>query len=141
MATKINSFRRLSLVGGLAIVVSTVINLIIRFIALTWVKVSPEFVPISLGPVIFWSVMGGIGATLVFYLVTRLASQPLPVYVIIAFTVYICTFIPDALLIAHNPPVSGITASAVIVLMSMHLAEASVMLITLVRAARLSDKV
>ncbi len=81
--------------------------------------------------------MGGIGAVLVFYLVMRLASQPLLTYVIIAFLVYVCTFIPDGLLIAHILPVSpGTTATAVLVLMAMHVAEASIMLLTLVRLGR-----
>ena len=85
--------------------------------------------------------MGGIGAVLVLYLVTRLSIRPLPMYVVIAFLVYVCTFIPDALLLAHTPPVADITASAVLALMSMHLAEASVMLMTLVRISRPQDTV
>ncbi len=137
MATKITSFRRICFVGGIAIGVSIIVNLIIRTIALIWLKISPEFVPLSIGPVIFWSIMGGIGAVLVFYLVMRLASQPLLVYVVIAFLVYVCTFIPDGLLIAHILPVSpGTTAAAVLVLMAMHVAEASIMLLTLVRLGR-----
>ncbi|MBV9257240.1 MAG: hypothetical protein JO215_04370 [Ktedonobacteraceae bacterium] len=137
MATKITSFRRLSLVGGLAIVASTIVNLIIRIIALTWLNVSPEFAPIGIGPVIFWSIIGGIGAVLVFYLITRLSRQPLPVYVIIAFLVYVCTFIPDEILLSRNPPIfPGTTAEAVVVLMAMHAAEATIMLLTLVLAGR-----
>lgn len=137
MTTKIISFRRLCLVGGLAIVVSTIVNLIIRIIALTWVKVSPKFAPIGIGPVIFWSVMGGIGAALVFYLVTRLLSRPLFIYIIIAFLVYVCTFIPDSLLLVRNPPIfPDTTANAVLVLMAMHVAEATIMLLTLVLTGR-----
>ncbi len=85
----------------------------------------------------FWSIMGGIGAILVFYLVSRLASQPLMIYVLIAFLVYVCTFIPDGLLLTRNPPFfPGTTATAVLVLMAMHVAEASIMLLTLVRLGR-----
>ncbi len=137
MATKITSFRRISLVGGIAIGVSLIVNLIIRFIALTWLNISPKFGPVGIGPVIFWSIMGGIGAILVFYWVTRLASQPLLVYVIIAFVVYVCTFIPDALLLTRNPPIFPYTtAPGVLVLMAMHAAEATIMLLTLVRVGR-----
>ncbi len=138
MATKIISFRRISFVGGIAIGASIIVNLIIRFIALTWLNISPKFGPVGLGPVIFWSIMGGIGAVLVFYLVTRLSNQSLLVYVIIAFVVYVCTFIPDALLLTRNPPIFPYTtATGVLVLMSMHVAEASIMLLTLVRLGRL----
>ncbi len=137
MATKITSFRRLCLVGGPAIVVSTIVNLIIRFIALTWGEISPVFAPIGVGPVIFWSIVGGIGAVLVFYLVTRLSSQSLLIYIIIAFSVYVCTFIPDGLLLTRNPPIfPGTTAKAVVVLMAMHVAEATIMLLTLVQVSR-----
>ncbi len=135
MATKITSFRRLSRVGGLAIVGSTVVNLIIRFVAQSWFKLSPIFAPLGIGPVIFWSVVSGIGAVLVFYLVTRRSSQPILVYVLIAFAVYVCTFIPDSLLLSRNPPTfPGTTAVAVIVLMSMHAAEAVIMILTLILA-------
>ena len=137
IATKITSFRRICLVGGIAIGASIIVNLIIRTIALTWLKVSSEFVPLSIGPVVFWSIMGGIGAILVFYLVTRLSSQPLLIYVLKAFLVYVCTFIPDGFLLTRNPPFfPGTTAKAVLVLMTMHVAEASIMLLTLVRLGR-----
>ena len=135
MPAKTTSFRRLCLVGGLAVVISTAVNLIIRGIAVIWLKISPQFGPIGIGPVIFWSVVSGIGAILVFYLVTRRASRPLPMYVLIAFIVYLCTFIPDALLLSRNPPIfPGTTAAAVLVLMSMHAAEAAIMILTLILA-------
>jgi len=87
--------------------------------------------------VIFWSIIGGIGAVLVFYLVTRLTNQPLLVYVLIAFLVYVCTFIPDGLILTHTPPVfPDTTANAVLALMAMHVAEATIMLFTLVRLSR-----
>jgi Family of unknown function (DUF6069) len=137
MATKITSFRRLCLVGGLAIIASTIVNLVIRVIALTLLKISPDFLPIGIGPVIFWSVMAGIGAVLVFYFVMRLARQPLPIYVAIAFLVYVCTFIPDGFLLSRNPPIfSGTTGGAVVTLMAMHFAEATIMLLTLVSLGR-----
>ncbi len=139
---KITSFRRLRFVGGLAIVVSTVVNLIIRSIAITWLKISPGFAPIGIGPVIFWSVVAGSGAVLVFYVVTRRTKQPLPMYMLIAFMVYVCTFIPDALLLSRNPPFfPGTTATAVIVLMSMHAAEGAILLLTLVLAGVPKTKV
>ncbi len=135
MATKITSFRRLSRVGGLAIIGATVVNLIIRFVALSWFKLSSIFAPLGIGPVIFWSVLSGIGAVLVFYLVTRRSRQPILTYVIIAFAVYVCTFIPDSLLLSRNPPAfPGTTAIAVIVLMSMHAAEAIIMILVLILA-------
>lgn len=125
--------RRIFSVGAIAIVASTLVNLGIKGIAELWFHPSASFIPLSIGPVIFWSVVCGIGAVLVFALVVRRSSRPVLVYTLIAIGVYVLTFIPDGLLLFSNPPlVPGMTVYAVLSLMAMHAAEAIIILLTLV---------
>jgi uncharacterized membrane protein len=120
------------MIGALAIVASTVINIIISLIARSWLHTSPTFAPLGIGPIIFWSVVCGIGATIVFGQVARHAQQPVLTYVVIAALVYLCTFIPDGLLISGDLPFKGATFISVITLMAMHAAEAIIMIITFI---------
>jgi Family of unknown function (DUF6069) len=125
--------RRIFSVGAVAIIASILVNLGIKGIAGLWFHPSPSFIPLSVGPIIFWSVVCGLGAVLVFALVVRRSIQPVLVYTLIAIGVYVLTFIPDGLLLFSNPSiVPGTTVYAVLSLMAMHAAEAIIMLLTLV---------
>jgi hypothetical protein len=129
--SKTISFRRLSAFGAIAIVVSALVNLAIRALSIQLFQLSPAFSPLAIGPVIFWSVVSGIGAVLVFALVARLSSRPIAAYLLIAICVYALTFIPDGLLLAGNPPLfPGTSIYAVLTLMSMHASEAIIMILT-----------
>lgn len=131
--------RRIFSVGAIAIVASMLVNLGIKGIAGLWFHPSPDFIPLGIGPVIFWSVVCGIGAILVFALVVRRSSQPVLVYTFIAIGVYVLTFIPDGLLLFSNPPViPGIPVYEILSLMAMHAAEAIIMLLSLVILAERS---
>ncbi len=133
MPSKTVSLRRLSAAGSLAIVAATCVNLAISLLAKTWFPISPAFGPIGIVPVIFWSVVLGIGAISVFALVARSSRRPVAVYVIIATCVYVLTFIPDAILLSRNPPLfPGTSVYGVLALMTMHAAEAIIMLITVI---------
>lgn len=130
---KVTSFRRIVRIGAIAIVIATLVNLTIRAISTQVFHLSPAFIPLGIGPVLFWSVVTGIGAVLVFAFVARRSSRPVAAYVLIAMSVYVLTFIPDGLLLLRTPPlVPGTSIKAVLTLMSMHLAEAIIMMLTLV---------
>ncbi len=127
------TFRRLLWVGPLAIVISLVVNLIIRAIALGVYKLSPAFSPMGIGPVAFWSIATGIGATLVFWLVGRYAHNPIPVFLIIAIIVYLATFYPDFYILFRNPPAFPDTSIATVgTLLLMHLVEAMITICILI---------
>ena len=131
--------RRIFSVGAIAIVVSALVNLGIKSLAGLWFHPSPHFMPLGIGPVIFWSVVCGIGAVLVFALVVRRSSQPVLVYTFMAIGVYLLTFIPDGLLLFSKLPViPGITVYDVLSLMAMHAAEAGIMLLSFVILAERS---
>jgi hypothetical protein len=126
------SLRRLSAYGAVAIVVSTLVNLALRVLSTQLFQLSSAFSPLGIGAVIFWSVICGSAAVLVFALVIRRSRRPVAVYLLIAIGIYVLTFIPDGLLLSGNPPFfPGTSVYAVLTLMSMHAAEAIIMILTL----------
>lgn len=133
MAGKTGSFRRLIIIGAIAIVVSTLINICIGLFAKSQYQHIDNFAPLGPGPIIFWSVIAGIGAVAVFAGLKRWTRRPIQTYIIVAVVVYLCTFIPDDLLLSSNPPLfPGATAPAVLSLMAMHAAEAIIIMLALI---------
>ena len=123
------TWRRLRWVGPLTIIVSLIANLLLRVIGIAIFRLSPKFAPLGIGPVVFWSVVTGIGAVLVFALVGRFKENPIPTFLIIAFSVYLATFYPDYLVLFSNPPVfPGTNFYSVATLLSMHVIEAAIMM-------------
>jgi Family of unknown function (DUF6069) len=127
MVSKSASSRRVIIAGSVAIVVSMLVNVCIGLIAKNAFQISSRFVPLAVGAIIFWSVVLGIGALLVFLGLRRWTRRPLMVYMSLSIVVYIFTFIPDAWLLSSSI-VPGTTASAVLTLMMMHAAEAIILL-------------
>lgn len=122
-------YSRLWWVGLLAIALSLIANLVIRAVALQFITVSPEFVPISEpGATIFFTVVGGLAAVAVFALVGRFTRQPARVYTIIAVIALLLSLIPNVAMLL-NPalaPFPGGTTAANIVLMVEHVVAAVV---------------
>ncbi len=121
------TWRRLRWVGPLTMTVSLIANLVLRIMGLTLFHLSAQFAPLGVGPIIFWSVITGIGAVLVFALVGRFTQHPIPIFLLIALLVYVATFYPDYLLLFRNPPAfPGTTFYSVATLLSMHVIEACI---------------
>ena len=134
MEKKVLTFRRIMRAGIIAVIISTIINIGIMFLARAVFKPAPEadFKPLTIGPVLFWSVVCGIGAVLVFNWIVRTARQPLLIYLLTAIIVYALTFVPDGLLLTARPPVQGATPTGIFALMLMHVAEATIMILTFI---------
>ena len=123
------TLHRLRWVGPLAVLVSLVVNLLIRAISFDVFKPSSAFAPLGIGPVSFWSIVLGAGAVLVFGLVGRYAHNPGPFFLVIGILVYLAAFIPDLLIISIKPtPFHNTTPTAVNTLLAMHAAEASIII-------------
>lgn len=119
------TWRRLWRVGLLTVGTSLVANLILRFIGVNLFHVIPAFGPLGIGPVVFWTVVMGTGAVLVFALIGRFSNNPIPLFIFVSFAVYIATFYPDYLVLFSNPPVfRGTTFYAIMTLLSMHVVQA-----------------
>jgi len=127
------TWRRLWWVGLLAIIVSLLVNLLIRTIGFAVFNLSPTFGPLGIIPIAFWSIIMGIGAVLVFALVGRFSRNPVQLFLIIAIVVYCATFYPDYLLLFTNLPVfAGATPYSIGTLLAMHIVEAAIMVCMLI---------
>jgi hypothetical protein len=135
MFSKRITWRRLWRVGLLTIGVSLVTNLTLRVVGIALFHIPSAFAPLGIGPVVFWTVVMAVGAILVFALIGRFSRNPIPLFTIIAFSVYIVAFYPDYLVLSANPPVfPGTSFEAVATLLSMHVVEAIINICILTQA-------
>jgi hypothetical protein len=112
---------RLLWVGPLAIVAAVIVNQIIRLIAVSLLGIGPEFMPLSFGPPLFFSVIGVLGATIAFAIIARFAQRPIALFRTVALVVLLISFIPDVL-VYTSQAMPGATLPAVATLMIMHVA-------------------
>ncbi len=89
--------------------------------------ISDDFLPIGVGPVVVWSVIGTIAAALAFVLVARSSRRPIQRYCAIALVALVLSLIPDVMLLIAKPDrFDDITGAAVGTLMVMHVVVAAV---------------
>ncbi|WP_227355932.1 DUF6069 family protein [Haladaptatus salinisoli] len=121
MTTTIDSERttsvtvtRLVTYGVLAAVTATVVNALVRLVAIMLLDVPRGFAPLGWGPVINTTVAGVLGATVVYGLLTRISKYPDRGFLRIALVVLLLSFIPlivpPAFLAAAPWPVLGTLA-------------------------------
>ena len=113
------SYRRLLWVGPLAIVASVIANQIVRVLALALFDISPEFPPLQVGPPIMFTIMGVLGAIIVYAIVGRFSRRPIRVFRSIALAVLLLSFLPDIGLLRSNM-LPGTSLAAVLTLATMH---------------------
>src|SRR5689334_21612227 len=89
------SSRRLLWVGPLAIVAAVIANQIIRLIAVSLFNISPEFMALQVGPPFMFTIMGVLGAIIVYAVVGRISRRPIRLFRVIALVVLVLSFIPD----------------------------------------------
>jgi hypothetical protein len=129
------SYRRLLWVGPLAIVASVIANQIVHFLALSLFNISPDFPPLQFGPPIMFTIIGVLGAVIVYAIVGRLSHRPIRLFRVIALIVLVLSFIPDIGLLTSGM-LPGTTPVAVASLSVMHIAAWAIsvwMLTTLAR--------
>ena len=108
--------------GALAAVAAAVVNAVV-VLATTAVGVAPGFRPLSLPPVLLFSVLGVAGATAVCWLLRRRGSNPDRTFRRVAAVVLLLSFLPDLGLLSVDP---AATVPGVVVLMAMHVVVAAV---------------
>jgi hypothetical protein len=110
--------------AGIALILAIVINEAIRLAAVPLLGINPGFLPLTAtGPVIMFTAIGVIGATLAYWLTTRLSRSPDRLFRTIAWALLALSFVPN-ILTGMNPqsaPFPGVTWTAIIVLMVLHL--------------------
>ena len=113
------AFNRLLWVGPLTILAAIVANVIIQQIAVAVLNPDPAFLPLTLLPPIIFTVVGVLGAVIVYAVIGRFARQPVHLFRRVALVTLVVSFIPDILMLitGFNP---GTTAANVAVLLLMH---------------------
>lgn len=127
-----SAFRRLLWVGLLVVLAAVMMNMLISLIAKALFPVAPTFIPLQPEGVISFTVVGAVGAVIVFALLVRWAKHPIRLFQRIAVTVLLVSLIPD-LLLPFLQLFPGTTFPEVMALLLMHVATASICLGTLSR--------
>lgn len=112
-------------VGLLTIIVSVLINFVIALITQTLTTVSPAFTPLQAPAFVTWTVIGCVGAIIVFALLTRLTQRPIRNFQITALVVLLVSLIPD-FIVGVSRPYPTTTPLTVGALILMHIATALV---------------
>ncbi len=121
---------RLLWVGPLAAVTAAVASVIFRTLSVTLLDIPSDFQPLTLGPVVVSSIVGALGATIVFAAVGRFARRPIRLFRIIAVVVLLLSFL--------NPVVAlpGASWSVLLTLWFMHVVVAVISVGLLTTLAR-----
>ncbi len=115
-------------VGALALVAAVAITVLIYFIGKAIWGYSTEFLPLAnVSPTILFTAFFGILAVVVFAIVARVSSRPIPTYRIVALVALVLSFLPDFSLVGTP----GASTGVFIALISMHFAAAATLVGTL----------
>jgi hypothetical protein len=94
--------KQIAVNGLLAIGVALGLNVVARFILGALVTIPADFPPMQIPAIIFFTVLYGIGATVVYWLINRLANNPQRIWLIVVIVGFIVTALPN-LMLAANP--------------------------------------
>jgi Family of unknown function (DUF6069) len=122
--------------GGIALVLAVLINELLRIGSVAALGIDPGFLPLTaIGPVIMFTAVGVIGATVVYWLLTRFTKSPDRIFTTIAWVGLVLSFIPNILtgLSPQSAPFPGVTWVAIGVLMVMHIPPALLSIYMLTR--------
>lgn len=106
--------------GSLAILFSAAGNALLLAAVLASDAV-PPFMALSYGPVIVVSLLGALGATVVYALLARRVSDPDRTFVRVAAVALLLSFVPNVLLFVSDP---AVTVGVLLSLASMHVVAA-----------------
>lgn len=117
--------------GAVAVVVTTVVNVLIALALAGALQVPAAFAQLRPPAVVSVTIVGVVGATLVFGLLARIRPNPVRLFVRLAAAVLVVSWIPDVMLLVLHVP--GATISAVFSLMSLHVVTAGISVLLLGR--------
>ena len=115
------SLGRLARVGALAVGLAVVVNVVIRTVAVSLLGIGEGFLPLGVGPTVFFTVVGMVGAVVVFGVILRFAQRPVRLFRRVALVVLLVSLVPDVLML-FSGSMPGTTAAGVITLMVEHVA-------------------
>ncbi|MFD1588008.1 DUF6069 family protein [Halorientalis brevis] len=108
--------------GGIALGLAVLVNVAI-VVAADAAGVAPTLDPLSTGPVVLFTALGVVGATVVYGVLARFRAEPDRLFTGIAAVVLVLSLIPD---VTYAPTLPGATTLGVTVLAIMHVTAALV---------------
>ncbi len=128
------SVTRLVTYGLIAVILTSLVNGLVRTIALTVFDV-PNVFALWWEPVLVASAVGAIGATIVYGLLTRVSNRPNRIFTIAAVTVLALSFAgPIGALLAPPPELADAPWTVFATLIAMHVTAATTIVGVLTRA-------
>jgi hypothetical protein len=118
-----SGWRRLLVVGGGLVFITTVVDVLIAMALRNGLGVPAAFQPLSTPAVASLTIVGMIGATLVFAWIARTQADPPRTFVLIATAGLIVSWLPD-LAIWATGVFPGTTATGILSLMALHVVAA-----------------
>jgi Family of unknown function (DUF6069) len=127
------SWGRLLAVGAGAVAASTIANVLIAQALASLFQVPAAFTALQPAAVASLTVLGVVGAVIVFAALTRFRPDPVRAFTVVATIALVISWIPDLALYAVGAP--GTTVSGVLSLMSLHVVAAGLAVFLLGRYA------
>lgn len=131
--------RRLFVVGGSLVLLATAANLSIATALRSWLAVPTSFEPLGIPSVASATIIGMIGAILVFGWTARVQADPGRRFVSIAGAVLVVSWLPE-LFIWATRVFPGTTTAGVLSLMTLHLVAAGCAVLMLSRYGIVSER-
>lgn len=94
--------KQIAINGLLAMGAAVGLNVVARFVLGALATIPADFPPMQLPAIIFFTVLYGIGATMIYWLINRRASNPQRVWLIVVIAGFVLTALPN-LAFAANP--------------------------------------
>jgi len=110
-------------VGLAAVALATLVNGLVRTLALALMEVDPGFLPLQSPAFLPFTIIGGGLGVLVFALLARRARRPFTTFQIVAAVALVVSLLPDLGLLGSMP---GANAATVGTLMLMHVLTAGI---------------
>lgn len=112
---------RLARFGAIAVAVAVLVNVCIRTVAVSVLGIGEGFLPLDVGPTVFFTVVGMTGAVVAFGLTLRFVRRPVRTFRRVALVVLLISLVPDVLLL-FSGSMPGTTAAGVGTLVVEHVA-------------------
>jgi len=111
--------------GAAAGVLAAVVNVVVSAIARGPFDASDEFVPLTPGPIVMWTVVGAVVGAVCWRLIVSKKADSRALLAKLVPTVLVLSFLPDLALLATDT-MPGQSTAGVLALMAMHVLTAAI---------------
>ena len=119
------SMRTALAAGAVAAGISAVVNVAISLVARGPLGASEAFLPLTPGPIVFWTVVGVLAGAIGWRLFVNRSARSAAILRVLVPTVLALSFIPDVALLVTDA-MEGSTTTGVLALMLMHVTTAAI---------------